>query len=129
MTPDPLDGYRASNRDDEFSPEELLLRRQMADNAKLIQLVQRSEALQRWLESPEGEGLQDQVNIRLNEAMKVWLHAADPCSAEVKRAHFDARVALGALEMVESVLGAGPEARRLVEISDRQANAEISSDE
>lgn len=127
MTPDPLDGYRAADPDDGFSPEERLLHSQIAQNATLIKLVNRSEALQRWLEKPEGEGLQDQVNIKLNEAMKVWLHSDDPCSLEVRRAHFEARVAIGTLEMVESVLKAGPEARRLVEISDKQANEEMGN--
>lgn len=129
MTPDPLDGYRAGNPEDDFSPEERLLQQQMAANAKLIQLVERSEALREWLDSKAGEGFQDQVNIRLNEAMKTIMHASKLDSEEAKAAHFEMRVCMGILEVVDSVLNAGPEARRLVEISDRRANEEIGTNE
>jgi hypothetical protein len=125
MTPDPLDGFRSVAPDTEFSAEELLLRRQMASNAKLIRLVSRSHALSEWLDSPAGEGFQDQVNITLDAAMKVWLEAADPCSTECKKAHADARAAIAAMNIVGTILEGAAEATRLVEASDQQANAEI----
>lgn len=125
MTDDPLDGYRdRSTPDIEYSAEELLLRRLMASNAKLIRLVNRSEALRYWLESEAGEGFQDQVNIALDAAMKVWLEASDPCSEECKRAHADARAAIAAMNMVGTILEGAAEAARLVEASEQQASAE-----
>lgn len=131
MTADPLDGYRdrSAPPDTEFSTEELLLRRQMASNAQLIRLVHRSEALREWLDGDAGEGFQDQVNIRLDAAMKVWLESPDPFSDECKRAHADARAAIGAMNIVGTILEGAAEAARLVEASDKQANSEISSNE
>lgn len=128
MTGDPLDGYRDRSAvpDTEFSAEELLLRRQMASNAKLIRLVQRSEALREWLESDAGEGYQALVNIRLDAAMKVWLESPDPCSADCKRAHADARAAIAAMDIVGEILDGAAEAARLVEASDQQANSELN---
>ncbi len=126
MTPDPLAGYRAVGPDEELAPGEALLKRQMAENAKLIQLVNRSDSLARWLESPAGEGIQSLTNIQLNDAMKVWLHATDPGSDAARKAHFQARVCIGMIEMIEQVLQAGPEARAHVEASDAAANAEMN---
>lgn len=128
MTDDPLDGYRdrAASPDTGFSTEELLLHRLMASNAKLIRLVQRSEALRSWLESDVGEGFQDQVNITLDAAMKIWLESTDPCSDDCKRAHADARAAIAAMNIVGTILEGAAEAARLVEAAEQQANAEIN---
>lgn len=128
MTADALDGYRAVSPDEELAPGEALLKRQMAENAKLIQLVTRSEALQRWLESPAGEGLQALTNTRLNDAMKVWLHCRDPGTEGARAAHFQARVCIGVIEMIDEIVTAGPEARSAVEASDAVANQEMSDD-
>lgn len=128
MTADPLDGYRAVSPEEELAPIEQLLKRQMAENAKLIQLVTRSEALQLWLETPAGEGLQNLANIRLNDAMKALLHTKDLTTKVAQEAHFQARVCIGMIEMIDEVLKAGPEARAYVEASDAAANAEINND-
>lgn len=127
MTPDALAGYRAIDRDDEdLAPVEALLKRQMADNAKLIQLVTRSEALDQWMQSPAGAALQQETNLQLDAAMTVWLTCTDPGSPEARKAHFDARVAVGMMKLVEKILTAGPEARRAVAASDTAANAEMN---
>jgi hypothetical protein len=118
MALDPLDGYRSVHEDEgtELAAEEMLLRRHIASNAKLLRLISRSKALQEWLESEKGEGFQDQCNIALDEAMSVWLAAVDPCSTECKAAHAKARAAIAAMNMVGAVLVGAAEAANLVEV-------------
>ena len=128
MSTDPLEGFRGAPGDDDLSPGERLLQRQMANNAGLIKLVHRSETMRRWLDgTPEGQALQDQVELDLSAAMGTWLSAADPCSKECQAAHYNARVAIGIIKKIESIINAGPEAAQFVRNSDAVANAELNN--
>lgn len=127
MTDDPLDGYRAiEHNDEDLAPMEALLKRQMQANQGLIDLVHKSEALDRWMRSDEGKALQQEINGQLDEATAVWLTSDDPTSDEVRKAHFQARVCVGMAALIAKILKAGPEARTNVEASDRAANQEMN---
>jgi hypothetical protein len=127
MTDDPLNGFRAVEReDDDLAPMEALLKRQMAANQGLIQLVIRSEALDRWMQTDAGKALQQELNSQLDEATQVWLLSDDPTSDAVRKAHFQARVCVGMAQLIAKIIKAGPEARSNVEASDAAANAEMN---
>jgi len=104
---------------------EALLKRQMQANQGLIQLVIRSEALDRWMQTDAGKALQQELNSQLDEATQVWLLADDPTTEAVRQAHFQARVCVGMAQLIAKILKAGPEARATVEASDNAANAEM----
>lgn len=105
---------------------EALLKRQMEANQGLITLVNRSEALARWMDTEAGKALQQEINARLDEATTTWMRATDPVSKEALAAHFEARVCVCAAEMIAKILQAGPEARKAVQESDRAANSEMN---
>jgi hypothetical protein len=123
---DPLDGFRGQPPELELAAGERLLRHRMQESAGLIKLVQHSEAMREWLESPTGRALQDEVEDRLSKALAVWLAATDPCSDACKAAHYEARVAAGIIQTISAIIDKGPEAARSVAEADQQANAELS---
>lgn len=124
---DPLADYRGENSDADLSAGERLLKQQMHLHAGPIRLYQASEAMQRWLDGTlEGQALQDEVQQTINDAVAVWLKASDPGSEECRKAHFEARVAVGIIQRVDSIIQRGAEAGRAVREADSLANAELS---
>jgi hypothetical protein len=126
MRSDPLQGYRASE-DEDLAPGERMLLQLRQEHAGLINLIERSDAMSRWLTTPQGKAWQNEIEQQLNKAMGVLLAHNTLDNEIVRSAHFDARVAVASFKAMERIINAGPELTAKMEAEDRQANAELNS--
>lgn len=124
--PDPLVGFRASDQE-ELAPGERLLLQLRQDNAGMITLIERSDAMMRWLDTPAGKAWQHEIERMLQEAMEVLLSVPTLRCKEARTAHFNARTAVNSFKAMERIINAGPELTSKMEAETRQANAELSN--
>lgn len=120
---DPLDGFRAQDVE-EFSEVEAALMRAINENKGLLELVNIGIDMKRFLSTPAGKRVWQNAEMKLGDAIREWLTSADPATAQVRAAHFNARVAIQVLQEFKDAIDSGREA--VQQLSQKETDDEQS---
>lgn len=93
---------------DDSAPEEPVLDQQTRE---LIETVYLSDEMRAFIATPVGRALKTKAADRLLDAMTTLLSCADLTHPIAKTAHFNARVATTALQMIDEIILEGTEIR------------------
>lgn len=107
---DPLDGFRDEGTPD-LSDGEARLLRSLMENRGMLEVINVGLDMQRFLATPAGREVWTTNERKLSDSIVTWLSTTDPASAEVKSAHFNARVAIEVLKTFQEAIDAGRETR------------------
>lgn len=114
---DPLEGFRgragATNSDPEKAEAEL--RRRLGDDESLVDVLIVSERMEAWINAdPVGKYVYKHAQDRLDAAIRTIFTESDPGNERARAAHFDGRVAIAMLKMIDETLQAGVNAAQAI---------------
>jgi hypothetical protein len=114
---DPLDGFRGRAGATTADPEkaEAELRRRLGDDEALVDVLIVSERMEAWINAdPVGKYVYKHAQDRLDAAIKTMFTETDPGNDRARAAHFEGRVAIAMLRMIDETLQAGVDAAQAI---------------
>lgn len=112
---DPLEGFRGDETSEQL---EAGLRRNLGENAYLVDIWQIGKVMAAFTETPAGCYLVKTLQDDLHTEIKALLAEADPGSDKARTAFFAAKANLAALDVIESAVKNGAEAERRMAADD-----------
>lgn len=117
---DPLDGFRDTRPQvTEEDPETELRRRMGPDNEVLVDALILSEQMEEWInKDPVGKFLYTQANERITQCTETLFALPTLDNPKAIEAHFNGRVAISMLKLIDDAIKAGRESARLISSQD-----------
>ena len=88
----------------------------------LVEAVQLSDQMREFIATQAGQAVKNKLEAQLLENLQVLLGEADLSTGKAITAHFNMRVATSALQVIDSLISAGLEARPVIEALDEEFN-------
>jgi hypothetical protein len=125
---DPLDGFRDTRPPaTEEDPETALRRRVGPENEVLVDALILSEQMETWInEDPIGKYLYAQANERITQCTETLFSLPSLDNPKAVDAHFNGRVAISMLKLIDDAIKAGRESAQLISSQD---GSDITGDE